>query len=39
MDKAYPFKTPIVVGALEKETDTFSHTKREKRYWVLNTHT
>jgi hypothetical protein len=39
MDKAYPSKTPMVVRDLEKILTHFGHAKREKRYWVLNTHT
>jgi hypothetical protein len=38
MDKAYSSKTLIVVRALKKILIHFDHAKREKRYWVLNTH-
>jgi hypothetical protein len=39
MDKAYLAKTPMVVRVLEKILIHFGHAKREKRCWVLNTHT
>jgi hypothetical protein len=39
MDKFYPSKTPMVVKALQRILIHFGHAKREKRYWVLNTHT
>jgi hypothetical protein len=39
MDKAYPFKTPMVARALKRILIYFGHVKREKRCWVLNTHT
>ena len=39
MDKAYPFKTLMVTRALKRILIYFGHVKREKRCWVLNTHT
>jgi hypothetical protein len=39
MDKTYPSKTPMGVRALKRTLIHFGHAKREKRYWVLNTHT
>jgi hypothetical protein len=39
MDKAYPSKTLMVVRALKRILIHFSHAKRDKRCWVLNTHT
>jgi hypothetical protein len=39
MDKTYPSKTRMVVGALEKDTESFWPRQKDKRYWVLNIHT